>query len=603
MLKAIPVFLLGGVIFLSGCSEFLWSGANNGDIFDEPESVLDEMMDHLAEADLRVLRIWIDLRLEMDADGAPLPVGEYDDCLLEQIDDLMVKARRKGILLLITLHQYNWIKGTALGITPDFYEWRACKTPENVYLLSLTDGPQQVYDPYFVRGWADNYLTDAAARTAYKWRVNHILNHVNPHFGKPWKEINDVIWAWGLQNEPEYLLPSQSCTASNYAPLNAWLNEMASYVKSIDPDTYVALGTKYVCEELGDIMDAEVYTFHNYGQGGDDPIVQRENWAKLFLVEEFPGYEDVMTSSRRNKFPWMFWEYGYLFDGDDLWHANQVGGSRKDGKSWGSRVFPDAKRIWRTSWNWRSVGVKWKVHDMVDALCAATDADCDGGENIYFLDTFDPLPLLSGYNWHDERAPDRYDVQAGFLVIAAGVRQDLWSTDKRGAPLLLRTAPSSNYRAETFVSAGANYFSPAQPVNTQTGLFVFQDVNNWIFFGLSNHDFTLGDGLHQGNGLMVTRTQSGTSSPVPLTGATDSAFPVHNLAEDYVFLKIEKTGDDWQCYWKLQHDDAWNLLATVNLPLAGHEVGMGVKTFEIAPSGVEGPGQANFDYFLIGLTD
>ena len=51
---------------------------------------------------------------------------------------------------------------------------------------------------------------------------------------------------------------------------------------------------------------------------------------------------------------------------------------------------------------------------------------------------------------------------------------------------------------------------------------------------------------------------------------------------------------------RAHHDNPWNLLLTTNLDLAGHEVGMGVKTFDIKPSGDEYEGQANFDFFLIG---
>ncbi|GAB4410780.1 MAG: hypothetical protein OHK0032_06560 [Thermodesulfovibrionales bacterium] len=125
----------------------MWSGVNNGDIFDEPDDRLDGMLDQLAKADLRVIRVWVDLRLEMDENGEPLPVGSYNDCILDQIDNLMVKTKKKGILLLITLHQYNWIDGNSLPISQDFYEWRKCKTPVNVYQRVLRTGESEyVYD-------------------------------------------------------------------------------------------------------------------------------------------------------------------------------------------------------------------------------------------------------------------------------------------------------------------------------------------------------------------------------------------------------------------------------------------------------------------------
>ena len=180
--------------------EALWGGVNNGDIFDESGPVIDEMLDQMAAANLRVLRVLIDYRLEMDEDGDPLPDGHYNDCILNWIDRLMVKARQRGILLLITLQAHNWIMNSNIEISKEFYEWRNCKTPYNVYLKSLSDGPQVVIGPYAARRWSADYLTNKDARKAYKDRVYHILNHYNYFLEKKWKDINDVVWAWALQS-------------------------------------------------------------------------------------------------------------------------------------------------------------------------------------------------------------------------------------------------------------------------------------------------------------------------------------------------------------------------------------------------------------------
>lgn len=607
--------------------EHLWSGVNNGDIFDEPDSRLNEMLREMAKAHLRVVRVWVDLRLEMDENGAPLPVGKYNDSILDQIDSLMVKAKRKGILLLITLHQYNWIQGTALEVRKDSYEWRNCKTPENTYRKSLTSGTQRVYDPYYQRGWATDYLTNAAAKRAYEQRVTHILNHVNPHFGKPWKEINDIVWAWELQNEPEHLGSTEQ--------LKAWLNEMATYVKKIDSDTYLALGTMG-WGNWGNIKDADIYTVHWYSSpdGLGDSIRQfrekiGEPYGKLLLMEEFnplfdvsPSgaqrrlhtperkrqFEAIMEECRRNKVPWMFWEYGYQFDGDDIWHANKtkvVDGrlvAWPDGILWGAKVLPGARNLWIASWT--PAEKRWKVHDMVDALCSERGADCDMGRPIHFLDTFSTDPLGSGYRWFDEGGGDSYSLaeEPGYLTIEAGYGQDLWggTPAKRGAPLLLRRAPRADYWAETFVRAddpGAEVLHepmpyPAQPLNSQMGLFVFQDVDNWIFFGLTYHNFTIGGTRVEGDGLIVTVTEHGVSSIVEQ----------NRILADFMFLRIERQGDNWKFYWKTEHIHAWTLLTTVDFAFGDHEVGMGAKTFDLDPPyGPAGPAKAYFDFFLIGL--
>ena len=609
--------------------EGLWSGVNNGDLFDEPDDKLDEMLDQLAKADLRVMRIWVDLRLEMDEDGNDLPVGEYNDCILRAIDHLMAKAKRKGILLLITLHQYNWIQGNSLTISQEFYEWRKCPTPVNVYQRSLTEGPQDVLDPYARRGWSHDYLTNPDAKSAYKQRVNHILNHVNPYFGKPWKEINDVIWAWELQNEPEYLYGSVDV-------IRLWLSEMATYVKSIDPDTYVALGTMR-WESWGNIRDADIYTMHWYGglEGLGDTLQQFHDelgslHGKLLLMEEFnplfdsspsgaqrrrhtperkSRFEAIMEECRRQKVPWMFWEYGYWFDGDDIWHANTVKVVNEqllawpDGILWGSKVLPGAKYIWNSSWT--PLVRRWKVHETVNALCSQQGADCDRDASILFVDTFSAGHLRPGYRWFNETGSGVQDVDSyslvdepGYLKIKAGLGQDLWAgtPTKSGAPLLLRSAPKGNYCIETFVRADdpseevlhEPMPGPFQPINTQMGLFVLQDVDNWMFFGLTYHDFTIGDTAVQGDGLIVTITEGGVSSIVEAS----------QILADFMFLRIERHGNDWKFYWKTEHIHSWGLLTTASLSLASHEVGMGVKTFDLFPQ-LFGPADAYFDYFMI----
>lgn len=371
--------------------EALWGGVNNGDIFDEQGIVVDEMIDELAKANLRVLRVLIDYRLEMDEDGNPLPPGVYNDCILTWIDRLMLKAREKGMLLLISLQVHNWIINKHITISKENYEWRNCKTPYNVYKKAIVEGEQKVFGPYAERGWSSNYFISEDAKKAYKARVDHILNHYNHFFEKRWKDINDVVWAWGLHGEPELL------NNSSVDVLRDWYNEMATHVKSIDPDTYVALGTKFadVAIDLGNIEDADIYTFHAYE---DISYLEKDiqdfqekignPYGKLLLVEEFnPGayyrhtpnyqeegmpFEEIMEVCRRNGVPWMFWEHGYQFDDDDIWHANTAAISDivtkeepLDGVFWGAKVLPGLKESGKRI----GIGLVWGSGGMFTLPC------------------------------------------------------------------------------------------------------------------------------------------------------------------------------------------------------------------------------------------
>lgn len=216
--------------------------------------------------------------------------------------------------------------------------------------------------------------------------------------------------------------------------------------------------------------------------------------------------------------------------------------------------------------------------------------ECNKGRRIHFLDTFNNTCVMDGYVWFDEDEADARSLTRGHLEIEASRGQDLWGGgEKTGAPLLLREAPNCRtYEAETFVRADS-ITNPNQTLNTQMGLFVFEDEDNWFFFGLTDHDFIDGGSRVRQDGLIITVTGDGSSS---IAAQRD-------LAQDGVFLKIKKAlANEWECYWKLEQDDEWQLLESVNLRFGSHKVGMGVKTFDLFPN-LYGPASAFFDYFLI----
>lgn len=610
--------------FLPLLTDRIWGGVNNGDLFDEPNDTIDTMLAQMAKADLRVLRLIIDFRLEMDEEGNALNwrEREYNDCILREIDDLMVKAKEKGILLFISL-QHNYFFNTSYYVNEETHGWRQCQTPSEVYEdIQGTDESREVRDPYGQRGWATTYLTSADAKEAYKRRVEHVLNHVNPHFDKPWKDINDVIWAWGLHAE---------LGAYDVSTMRSWFNEMATYTKGIDPDTYLALGIKYydTLEGIGNISDADIYTIHGYEQYDGDPAFLSEDieqfqetigipYGKLLLMEEFNSelgasnlptpsisprsvlFEAKMEEARKSGIPWMFWEYEHQSgesSRDDIWHRDREG--HPHGAFWGSKIMPGAKRAWNTSWNWSSIGKRWGVHEMVGTLCSQAGSDCETGGAVHFVDTFGSKgssPLNPDFDPFDEEESDEFEVNDGYLTITATPGQDLWggSPRKRGAPLLLHSTPSGDYTVQTYVSSDPPSYTAnsarelTQPLNTQMGLFIFENDTNWIFFGLTNHDFTIGGERIRRDGLIVTKTDNNVST----IEAEES------MSSDSVFLKIKKEGSNWKFYWRRQNGEAWHNLATIPMTMGPHNVGMGVKTFDFSPH-LYGPATAYFDYFMI----
>jgi hypothetical protein len=204
-----------------------------------------------------------------------------------------------------------------------------------------------------------------------------------------------------------------------------------------------------------------------------------------------------------------------------------------------------------------------------------------------FFDDFEAGTLGSGYRWFDEGRPDRWEISGGWLRITASTGQDLWGgqSPKRGAPLMLRQAPTGDYEVSSIVDA--RWGGTPQRVNTQVGLFVFQDVQNWLFFGFTYH-LSQGGELPDGDGLIVTSVLGGVSK----------IEHYENWAGDVAALTIVKSGDAWYFHGPCLSDPSPGCrqqIARVNASFARYEVGMGVKSFQTGGTAQQG----NFDYFEI----
>ena len=218
-----------------------------------------------------------------------------------------------------------------------------------------------------------------------------------------------------------------------------------------------------------------------------------------------------------------------------------------------------------------------------------------------FHDDFSDPSTLSKYRIFDERLTDEYEIANGKLKIRANEKQDLWggytggNPRKRGAPLLLIEAPDDSYSVEAFVTA-TNTSSPDGPqaLNTQVGLFVFRDIDNWLFWGFTNHEFgtdTVGDGF------IATLTHEGNSTIV-FQWVDEPEF-------DAAILRLRKivgpAGDRFQLSYRANATDPWILLGSVPFtPDHGtEEVGLGVKTFDLSDWEVSNMGLGFFDDFRI----
>lgn len=189
---------------------------------------------------------------------------------LQRIDQLIAKAKKRNIRLLFSLL--------------DFYDY--------------TGGSQQMSAWY---GSTDRYtffFKDERTRADYEAWVRHVLERTNTITGIAYKD-DPTIFGWDLMNEAQF---------SSVDLATDWITEMSAYIKSIDPNHMLGLGSEGFFD----------------GKSGNDPL----NQLKIDTVDFgtwhiYPAYhrvspQDVINlnkshcdvATQANK-PVLFEEFGY----------------------------------------------------------------------------------------------------------------------------------------------------------------------------------------------------------------------------------------------------------------------------------------------------
>ncbi|KAI0471666.1 glycoside hydrolase superfamily [Xylariaceae sp. FL0804] len=294
-----------------------WAGSNLYYAAGLSTSEQETLFSGLQGIGAKVLRVWLDGQtspqkgttftsfpsLETDSPG------DWDDTVLNLLDDVMVKAHDYGIKLQISIYSYN-----SLEANNDFYgQWY---------------------------GTGDFY-TDSNAITYFQNRINHVLSHVNPNSGKTWAESSEYIFGFEAQNEADQPNNNPTSTAT-------WQCTMAGTLKSaIGSDAILVMtgGGGWVDSStpaaLFSCADLDVVSIHAYGAGDltaaklDPKVTLATDSGKKLLLQEWgacyyaapdgnnncPGSGDVEASATRDAdiaewagaiagagIPWLYWQ-------------------------------------------------------------------------------------------------------------------------------------------------------------------------------------------------------------------------------------------------------------------------------------------------------
>ncbi len=152
----------------------------------------------------------------------PAP-GVYDPQLLDGLDYLLAAAARRDLRLVLCLNNFwPWTGGMAQYVAWDSGE-----------AIPYPAGPEADWGRY--QAFAARFYSSAGAREAFRQHIAAIVQRVNIHTGMAYCD-DPVIMAWELANEPRGM--------GNAEAFNAWIDETAAYVKSLDPRHLVTAGSE-----------------------------------------------------------------------------------------------------------------------------------------------------------------------------------------------------------------------------------------------------------------------------------------------------------------------------------------------------------------------
>ncbi|KAH7878812.1 glycoside hydrolase family 5 protein [Lentinula edodes] len=274
-----------------------FAGANNYYAYALPESDRITLLDGMQAAGMKVLRTWVSGQTagQKKSDSVAVPdleangIGNYDDTILNLIDQLMVDAHARGIKLLI----------------------------EN----SLQAG-----DIYGRTYGVEGFYTSSVAIDAFNQRITHILNiHKNSLLdNQPWSELGGYIFGYEAQNEP--MIFDQSF----YLDHLSWICNSALQIRNNVGDTnqLIFTGGGSAASSVQSVFFSsscaiDVVAVHDYNDDYDNfmssAISEAKAAGKKILVEEWgslapsgsartANIESNVQKINNYKVPWFYWE-------------------------------------------------------------------------------------------------------------------------------------------------------------------------------------------------------------------------------------------------------------------------------------------------------
>jgi len=345
-----PAFVYtNGARFMIDGKPFRFVGANAAVMYrDEDRARMPETLQQAARLGIRVVRVWAtgeggpnDVKPVSDFNDWPrthyfrLKPGEWNEEQFVFLDRVIAEAARDGLRVQLCLS--NWWRDTG-GVT-QYLRWAGI------------DGADDDKYPYGInKEKAMLFYSNETARRLYREHVEKIATRRNTVSGVMYRD-DPTIFGYELMNEAQ-------CLTGRWAERRAWLAEMSSYLKSLDPDHPIVPGDwgyrsaaerrEWLADQA--LPNVDYCDVHNYPRDDTDSFVDSPKALGEFIRNRVAAAVSVRK-------PLVLGEFGMSGDGykglsPADWYRAYFDNAAREGAS-GAMFWiltPDPQRGYGVTW-------------------------------------------------------------------------------------------------------------------------------------------------------------------------------------------------------------------------------------------------------------
>ncbi len=230
----------------------LWYGANLGapNKSGDRERLIKEL-DLLKSLGINNLRIMGASEGNTQANTVNPPIqpkpGEYNEKVLQGLDFLLAEMSKREMYAVIYLNNF-WVWSGGMS---QYLSWVLNTPVPNPFLEQYSWGE--------FMNFSASFYENKEANQIFKDYIKKLINRKNSYSGIYYKD-DPVIMSWQLANEPR---PGHGEEGKeNFKAFSAWINETASYIKSLDENHLISTGNEGMAGSLfSDTLYKEIHSY------------------------------------------------------------------------------------------------------------------------------------------------------------------------------------------------------------------------------------------------------------------------------------------------------------------------------------------------------